>query len=217
MRKLTLCQYLFRTHLGRFTISYSTRSLHFNFFRQLLNIAGGPLRILGGHAMDFYYIPVHLVEKFSQIAKLFLKHGVFGEVTTTTISSCLEDRPHFDIRFFYDWTSVRDTPWIRFNNFTRGPGVVFHPSKWSTLLKPNEKNFTKCVGFYCRTVLSWLHGIKPWHMCIQMCIQAKEQRRVNLLQSMCLHPLTHRRAVQSEEKLNLGSVLIVLWSESKTL
>ncbi len=25
-RKLTLCQYLFRTHLGRFTISYSTRS-----------------------------------------------------------------------------------------------------------------------------------------------------------------------------------------------
>ena len=121
-----------------------------------MNTTGQPFRIIGGHATDIYFIPTHLVKQFVVLAQLFLKHSVFVESTIITLLTCL-DQDHMEISTYNIWDSTRRTPWVHFDKFIREDRLAFHPTKWSMLLRPKAKNFTKCVTFYCQTVFDFLH------------------------------------------------------------
>ena len=69
------------------------RFLQSNYFfsRQLVNVTGGELRMVGGHPVDMYYVGKEYLHDYVEILEVFFKHSVFVEVAVTTVLVCIED------------------------------------------------------------------------------------------------------------------------------
>ena len=59
---------------------------------QLVKTTGGEMRIVGGHTLDLYYMPMKYLQNYTKILNVFFKDLVFTELAVATVQVCLENR-----------------------------------------------------------------------------------------------------------------------------
>ncbi len=119
------------------------------------------MRIIGRRTTDYFYVPIHLVENYIDVAAVFFKHNVFVEIAGTAILSCIDDdnsqkQPFGSLGLWGDSRSHLDKHFQIFLN--QSDMHAFHPAKWSPLLDGNHKEHNDTLSFYCNTVIPWLHS-----------------------------------------------------------
>ena len=134
------------------------------------------MSVYGSSTQDIYFIPKHLLHKFTELAEMFFHHEVFSEIAIATILSCIqEDNKAHILNVLNRWDDDRDSivhiiynillkvvnryganrnkPWQRMEDFIRNVSVAsYHPVKWSGLIR----GYAQYEDFYCNCVVPWL-------------------------------------------------------------